>query len=110
MLADAVFDVISESPAAKHVKRMVNGSGWCEGTQPVTDWPTLAARPVENAIEPSASPPPKRKIVPQSIRTASAHDMVNRRCRQFDGQDEQDHRPCQRRSRFGHRCSVGFPD
>ena len=27
MLADAVFDVISERPAAKHVNRMVNGSG-----------------------------------------------------------------------------------
>ena len=27
MLADAVFDVISESPAAKHVNRMVNGRG-----------------------------------------------------------------------------------
>ena len=27
MLADAVFEVISESAAAKHVNRMVNGSG-----------------------------------------------------------------------------------
>src|SRR5512139_610749 len=70
MLADAVFDVISESAAAKHVNRMVNGNGWCDGTQLVTAWPMLAARPVENAMDPSARPPPKRKTVPQSMRTA----------------------------------------
>ena len=51
----------------------------------MTASPMLAASPVENAMEPSARPPPNRKIVPQSMRTASAQDIVKRRCCQLTG-------------------------
>ena len=45
----------------------------------------LSARPVENASEPIASPPPNRRIVPQSMRTAWSQVSVKRRDRQLTG-------------------------
>ena len=46
MLADAVFDVVSERTIAAAVKTTVNASVFCAGSHEVTNSPIAFARPV----------------------------------------------------------------
>ena len=58
MLADAVFDVVSDNAIAAAVKSAVNARLPCDGSQAVMPRPSASASPVENASAPIASPPP----------------------------------------------------
>ncbi len=72
MLADAVFEVSSETSAAARVAAQSSPRPWPTGTSPVTPRPTDSASPVLNDRTPSATPPPNSRITPQSIRAASS--------------------------------------
>src|SRR4029453_4395416 len=58
MLADAVLDVASDNSTAAPVKITVSAIVVCDGSHAVMPRPIASARPVENANDPIASPPP----------------------------------------------------
>ena len=85
MLAEAVFDVVSESRMATPVKTVVSSIGPAPGSHDVSPSPIAVARPVEKARSPIASPPPYSSTMPQSIRAASSQVIVNLRAAQCTG-------------------------
>src|SRR3954454_21220166 len=58
MLAEAVFDVVSDSTIATPVNSTVSANVVGAGVHDVRPSPSAFARPVVNARSPSASPPP----------------------------------------------------
>ena len=67
MLAAAVLDIVFESTTVKSVAANVIGTTPFDGTSPVIPSPTTWASPVAPDSVPSDSPPPKSRMVPQSI-------------------------------------------
>src|SRR5262245_23338929 len=77
IVAEAVLEVASERMIAVAVNTATKPIGEWDGKAEASPRPNHSAKPVENIKSPSASPPPKSRTVPQSIRFASFQLRVN---------------------------------
>src|SRR5438034_10605165 len=85
MFAAAVLLVASLRTMAMAVERAVSAQSELAPVREVIASPSALATPVSNISVPRLSPPPKRRIVPQSIFTASGQVRVNSPLRRLVG-------------------------
>ena len=78
MLVAAVFDMASDSTTVNSAAAKVSGTTASVGSRPVIPEPTARASPLDADSAPSDSPPPNRRMVPQSICAACFQVRVDR--------------------------------
>ena len=78
ILVAAVFDIALDSTTVNSAPAKVSGTTASVGNRPVMPSPTASARPVDDDSAPSESPPPNKRMVPQSICAACFQVMVVR--------------------------------